>query len=332
MGEVCRRIEKGVDITMAENVITRDVTHDIRKSYLEYSMDVIIGRALPDVRDGCKPIHRRVLHAMNETGNTCVRAYKKSARTVGEVLGKYHPHGDSSCYEAMVRMAQPFSLRYPLIDGHGNFGSIDGDSAAAMRYTEARMSRLADTMMEDIDKDTVDMMKNYDETLYEPSVLPAKLPNLLVNGSEGIAVGFASNMPPHNLTEVVKGIIAKIDDPSLDSLGLMKYIKAPDFPGGGTIQGKDGIISMYTTGKGKIPVRADYVIEDARAGRKQIVFVNVPYQVNKSQQVAKIEKLVKDGVLENVADVRDESSEKDGVRIVIEIKKNANISKIISHK
>lgn len=330
MGEVCHRIEKGVDVTMAENVITRDVTHDIRKSYLEYSMDVIIGRALPDVRDGCKPIHRRVLHAMNETGNTCVRAYKKSARTVGEVLGKYHPHGDSSCYEAMVRMAQPFSLRYPLIDGHGNFGSIDGDSAAAMRYTEARMSRLADTMMEDIDKDTVDMMKNYDETLYEPSVLPAKLPNLLVNGSEGIAVGFASNMPPHNLTEVVKGIIAKIDDPSLDSLGLMKYIKAPDFPGGGTIQGKDGIISMYTTGKGKIPVRADYVIEDARAGRKQIVFVNVPYQVNKSQQVAKIEKLVKDGVLENVADVRDESSEKDGVRIVIEIKKNANISKIIS--
>ena len=322
-----RLLEKGN--FMAENIITRDVTHDIQTSYLEYSMDVIIGRALPDIRDGCKPVHRRILYAMNETGNTCNAAYKKSARTVGEVLGKYHPHGDSSVYDAMVRMAQPFSLRYPLVDGHGNFGSIDGDSAAAMRYTEARMSKLADSMMEDIDKDTVDMMGNYDETLKEPTILPSKLPNMLVNGTQGIAVGFASNMPPHNLTEVTEAIIAKIDDPSLDSLALMKYVKGPDFPGGGTILGTEGIVSMYTTGKGRIDVRADYVIEDVKGGRTQIVFTNVPYQVVKSQEVSKIEELVKDGTLKDVADVRDESTAKDGSRIVVELKRTANSARII---
>ena len=327
---------------MAENVITRDICVDAQTSFLDYSMDVIIDRALPDVRDGCKPVHRRILYAMYETGNVCKKPYKKSARTVGEVLGKTHPHGDSSVYGAMVRMAQDFSLRYPLIDGHGNFGSIDGDPAAAMRYTEARMSKLADTMLEDIDKDTVNMMRNYDETLWEPRVLPAKLPNLLVNGTEGIAVGFASKMPPHNVSEVLEGIIAKIEDPSLDSEGLMKYIKGPDFPGGGTIQGTEGIRNMYLTGIGQITVRSDYIIEDAAHGKKQIVFTNVPYQVNKSKEVAKIEQLCtahveKKGKVEvkvkaaidDVVDIRDETSAKDGIRIVLEVKKTANIAKII---
>ena len=297
---------------------------------------------MADVRDGCKPVHRRIMYAMYETGNTCKKPYKKSARTVGEVLGKTHPHGDSSVYDAMVRMAQPFSLRYTLVDGHGNFGSIDGDGAAAMRYTEARMSKIADTMMEDIEKDTVDMMRNYDETLWEPKVLPAKLPNLLVNGTEGIAVGFASKMPPHNVTEVLNGIIAKIDDRSLDSLGLMKYIKGPDFPGGGTIQGTAGIVDMYTTGKGQITVRADYIIEDAGKGKKQLVFTNVPYQVIKSDEVGKIERLCSShvekknnkevkikAVIDGVVDVRDETTAKDGVRIVLELKKTANVAKII---
>ena len=323
---------------MAEKVLDRDIATDAKDSYLDYGMDVVIGRALPDVRDGCKPVHRRILYAMYETGNTCKKPYKKSARTVGEVLGKTHPHGDSSVYGAMVRMAQDFSLRYPLIDGHGNFGSIDGDSAAAMRYTEARMSKLADTMMEDIDKDTVDMMKNYDDTLWEPRVLPAKLPNLLVNGTEGIAVGFASKMPPHNVSEVLKGIIAKIDDRSLDAIGLMKYIKGPDFPGGGTIQGTEGIVEMYTKGKGGIVVRADYVIEDASHGKKQIVFTNVPYQVVKTAEIEKLERMCfthmeKDKkvppIIEGVSEIRDETTAKDGVRIVLELKKTANVNRII---
>lgn len=327
---------------MAEKIITRDISTDLRTSFLDYAMDVIVDRALPDARDGCKPVHRRILWAMYETGNTCKKPYKKSARTVGEVLGKTHPHGDSSVYGAMVRMAQPFSLRYPLVDGHGNFGSIDGDGAAAMRYTEARMSKLADTMMEDIDKDTVDMMRNYDETLWEPRVLPAKLPNLLVNGTEGIAVGYSSKMPPHNVAEVLEGTIAKIKDPALSAEGLMKYIKGPDFPGGGTIQGTAGIRDMYTTGRGKITVRADYIIEDAPKGKKQIVFVNVPYQVNKAQEVGKIEQLCNShiekkgkteikvkAVIDDVTDIRDETSAKDGIRIVLELKKTANIAKIV---
>ena len=293
---------------MAENVIVRDVVKDIKSSYLEYSMDVIVGRALPDVRDGCKPVHHRILHSMNETNNTCRNAYRKSARTVGDVLGKYHPHGDSSVYDAMVRLAQPFSLRYPLIDGHGNFGSIDGDSAAAMRYTEARMSKLADCMMEDIDKDTVDMMANYDGTLKEPKVLPSKFPNMLVNGSQGIAVGFACNMPPHNLTECINAIIAKIDNPKLDSIGLMEYIKGPDFPSGGTIQGTDDIISMYTTGRGSITVRADYEVEPLKNNKSQIIFKNVPYQVNKAAVVASIDELIKEGELNGAISVNDETT------------------------
>lgn len=315
---------------MAENVIVRDVVKDIKSSYLEYSMDVIVGRALPDVRDGCKPVHHRILHSMNETNNTCRNAYRKSARTVGDVLGKYHPHGDSSVYDAMVRLAQPFSLRYPLIDGHGNFGSIDGDSAAAMRYTEARMSKLADCMMEDIDKDTVDMMANYDGTLKEPKVLPSKFPNMLVNGSQGIAVGFACNMPPHNLTECINAIIAKIDNPKLDSIGLMEYIKGPDFPSGGTIQGTDDIISMYTTGRGSITVRADYKVEPLKNNKSQIIFKNVPYQVNKAAVVASIDELIKEGELNGAISVNDETTEKDGVRIVIELKSSANAKQIVS--
>ena len=315
---------------MAENVIVRDVVKDIKSSYLEYSMDVIVGRALPDVRDGCKPVHHRILHSMNETNNTCRNAYRKSARTVGDVLGKYHPHGDSSVYDAMVRLAQPFSLRYPLIDGHGNFGSIDGDSAAAMRYTEARMSKLADCMMEDIDKDTVDMMVNYDGTLKEPKVLPSKFPNMLVNGSQGIAVGFACNMPPHNLTECINAIIAKIDNPKLDSIGLMEYIKGPDFPSGGTIQGTDDIISMYTTGRGSITVRADYEVEPLKNNKSQIIFKNVPYQVNKAAVVASIDELIKEGELNGAISVNDETTEKDGVRIVIELKSSANAKQIVS--
>jgi len=315
---------------LAENVIVRDVVKDIKSSYLEYSMDVIVGRALPDVRDGCKPVHHRILHSMNETNNTCRNAYRKSARTVGDVLGKYHPHGDSSVYDAMVRLAQPFSLRYPLIDGHGNFGSIDGDSAAAMRYTEARMSKLADCMMEDIDKDTVDMMANYDGTLKEPKVLPSKFPNMLVNGSQGIAVGFACNMPPHNLTECINAIIAKIDNPKLDSIGLMEYIKGPDFPSGGTIQGTDAIISMYTTGRGSITVRADYEVEPLKNNKSQIIFKNVPYQVNKAAVVASIDELIKEGELNGAISVNDETTEKDGVRIVIELKSSANAKQIVS--
>lgn len=314
---------------MAENVVLRDITYDISTSYLDYAMDVIIDRALPDVRDGCKPVHRRILWSMLETGNTHKNAYRKSARTVGDVLGKYHPHGDSSVYDAMVRMAQDFSLRYPFVDGHGNFGSVDGDPPAAMRYTEARMSTLSEVMMEDIDKNTVDMKKNYDETLEEPKVLPSRIPNLLVNGTEGIAVGFASKIPPHNLTEVCEGVIAKIDDPSLDSVGLMKYIKGPDFPLGGTIQGTSGIINMYTTGQGCITVRSNYTVEDVKGGKQQIVFTTVPYQVVKENIIKSIDALVKDKVIDDIADIRDESSQKDGIRIVVELTKKANMAKII---
>ena len=536
---------------MAETVITRDVTHDVSTSYLNYAMDVIVARALPDVRDGLKPVHRRIMWSMLETSNTSKNPYRKSARTVGDVLGKYHPHGDScrlgddpvycldnkiytmkelqergesvpvlsfdektstvvsaiahdfritryvneildialsngfvmhftgnhpllivrkmenqtyalewvraenlqegdfilslvlpsckddnvyispylakmqeegigkkdsiflkffktfqengavkkelvngnalhnfdfdalveeflfcmphvsaistrefekpepvydftvdeyenmfiptakssnglclvcihnSVYDAMVRMAQDFSLRYPFVDGHGNFGSIDGDSAAAMRYTEARMNKLGEIMMEDIDKNTVNLNKNYDETLDEPTVLPARIPNLLVNGTDGIAVGFASKMPPHNISEVIDGVIAKIDNPSLDSLGLMQYIKGPDFPMGGTIRGTDGIVSMYTTGKGSITVQSDYEIEDVKGGRQQIVFTTVPYMVMKESIVQNIQTLARDKVIEGIVDVRDETSKKDGIRIVVEVAKTGNVANII---
>lgn len=314
-----------------ENVLKRDVIDDISSSYLEYALDVIIGRALPDVRDGCKPVHRRILYSAWDTNNVFTQPHKKSARTVGEVLGKYHPHGDTSVYDAMVRLAQPFSMRYPFIDGHGNFGSVDGDPAAAMRYTEARMSKISALMMEDIDKNTVDMMKNYDATLDEPTVLPAKLPNLLINGTEGIAVGFASKIPPHNLTEAMNGIIATIDNPDITVEELMKYIKAPDFPCGGIIMGLDGVRDAYKTGKGSIVIRSRYNIEPIKnTQRQQIVFTEIPYQVNKSDLVAKINEL-SDEKIEGIHEVRDESSVREGtgIRIVIELDKNANSDRVL---
>ena len=314
---------------MAEEIIRRDVTHDISSSYLEYAIDVIIARALPDVRDGLKPVHRRILYAMYETNNIFTKPHKKSARTVGEVLGKYHPHGDSSVYDAMVRMAQDFSLRYPMIDGHGNFGSVDGDPAAAMRYTEARMSKISDLMLEDINKNTIDMMKNYDGSLDEPKVLPANLPYLLINGVEGIAVGMATKMPPHNLSEVLEGVIAKLDDPSLDSEGLMKYIKGPDFPLGGIIVGTSGIREMYTTGRGTITVRSPYRVEEKKGGKLQLIFTTVPYQVNKSELVAYIDNMVQNKTLDGVTEVRDETSMQDGIRIVLDLARNANPSRIV---
>ena len=316
---------------MAQNIIERDISEDARSSYLEYSLDVIIGRALPDVRDGCKPVHRRILYSMWDTGNTSKSPYKKSARTVGEVLGKYHPHGDSSVYEAMVRFAQDFVMRCPFVDGHGNFGSVDGDSAAAMRYTEARMSKISEIMMEDINCDTVDMMDNYDGSLKEPRVLPSRIPNMLVNGTEGIAVGYASKMPPHNLSEALEGVIATIDNPEITTSELMKYIKAPDFPTGGIILGLDGVRDLYETGVGTIKIQAKYDIEDVEHSnsRKQIVFTEIPYMVNKAELVIAMNNLVIDKALNDVEEIRDESSTKDGMRIVVELKKTANPTAII---
>lgn len=316
-----------------ETILERDICHDMRSSYLDYALDVIVGRAIPDVRDGCKPVHRRILYSMYDTGNVYKNPHKKSARTVGEVLGKYHPHGDSSVYDAMVRLAQPFNVRYPFVDGHGNFGSIDGDPAAAMRYTEARMSRLAEAMMEDIDKNTVDTMPNYDGTLQEPKLLPSLLPNLLLNGAEGIAVGYATKIPTHNLTECMNGIMAQIDNPEISIEELMEYIKAPDFPTGGTIMGLDGVKEAYVTGSGKIKVRAKYDVEDNphNSAKKMIVFTEIPYQVNKSMLVSSIHALMLDKVIDGIDAVRDESSVREGtgIRIVVELKKGANIDKIL---
>ena len=317
------------DTMSDEEIIIREpklVTQCIEKmmsnSYIDYSMSVIIGRALPDARDGLKPVHRRILYAMNDLGVSYRSAHKKSARIVGEVLGKYHPHGDSAAYEAMVRLAQPFSLRYPLVDGQGNFGSVDGDSAAAMRYTEARLSRMASDLLADIDKDTVDMVRNFDESLWEPSVLPSKFPNLLLNGSSGIAVGMATNMPPHNFREVVDAIVYYIDNPDADVYRLMDYIKGPDFPTGGTIHGISGIVSAYSTGRGRIRVRSKTHFETLHSGKVAIVVTEIPYQVNKSKLVAEIAERVKNKEIEGITDLRDES-DRDGMRIVIELHKDA---------
>ncbi|MBN1539480.1 MAG: DNA gyrase subunit A, partial [Candidatus Thermoplasmatota archaeon] len=285
-------------------------------------MSVIVGRALPDARDGLKPVHRRILHAMNEGGMVFGKSYKKSARVVGDVLGKYHPHGDSAVYDAMVRMAQNFSLRYPLIDGQGNFGSIDGDSAAAMRYTESRTTKIAMEMLEDIEKDTVDMVPNYDGSLMEPTVLPSKLPNLMVNGTSGIAVGMATNMPPHNLGEVVDGLLLLLGDPEVDILKLMETIPAPDFPTGGTIYGKNGVYQAYSTGRGKVTVRGKAEIEETESGRHRIIVTEIPYMVNKSNMLQKIAELVKAKLFDGISDIRDES-DKDGLRVVFELKKEA---------
>ncbi|WP_163468008.1 DNA gyrase subunit A [Fusobacterium sp. IOR10] len=305
------------------NIINRYVEDEMKESYLDYSMSVIVSRALPDVRDGMKPVHRRILFAMNEMGMTYDKAYKKSARIVGEVLGKYHPHGDTAVYGTMVRMAQDFNYRYELINGHGNFGSIDGDSAAAMRYTEARMSKITSELLADIDKNTIDYRKNFDDSLDEPTVLPAKLPNLLLNGATGIAVGMATNIPPHNLGELVDGILAVIENKEITSLELMDYIPGPDFPTGAIINGRRGIIDAYTTGRGKIRVRGRVEIEEGngKSGKASIIIKEIPFQVNKANLIEKIARLVREKKIIGISDLRDES-DRDGIRVVIELKKN----------
>ena len=307
---------------LAKEIIHVTIENEMRQSYLDYAMSVIVGRALPDVRDGLKPVHRRILFAMNDLNNGYNKPYKKSARVVGDVIGKYHPHGDASVYDAIVRMAQPFSLRYMLVDGQGNFGSVDGDNAAAMRYTEVRMSKLTHELLADIDKDTVDFGPNYDESEHEPLVLPARVPNLLINGSTGIAVGMATNIPPHNLTEVVAAAIALIDDPSLSVEDLMRYVPGPDFPTYGIINGASGIVEAYRTGRGRILVRARADVETEKNGRETIIVHEIPYQVNKARLIEKIAELVKEKKLEGISELRDES-DKDGMRIVIEIRKDA---------
>ena len=304
-------------------VIPVEINSEMKKSYIDYAMSVIVGRALPDVRDGLKPVHRRILYAMYEDGITPDKAYRKCATTVGNVLGRYHPHGDASVYDAMVRMAQDFSLRYPMVDGHGNFGSIDGDSAAAYRYTEARMSKLSLNMLTDIEKDTVEFMPNFDESRKEPVVLPSRFPHLLVNGSNGIAVGMATNIPPHNLGEVIEGIVALIDNPDITIDELMEYIPGPDFPTGAQIMGVSGIRAAYHTGRGKLRVRARAEIEDWKDNRQRIIVTEIPYGVNKARLIEKIAELVHDKRVEGISDLRDES-DRDGMRIVIELKRDVN--------
>jgi len=311
------------------NIIHVDIKDEMKKSYIDYAMSVIIGRALPDVRDGLKPVHRRILYSMNELGVTSDKPFRKSARIVGDVLGKYHPHGDSAVYESMVRLAQDFSTRYMLVDGHGNFGSVDGDSAAAMRYTEARMSKIASEMLRDIDKETVDFTPNFDDTLKEPSVVPSRFPNLLVNGSQGIAVGMATNIPPHNLGEVIDGVVMMIDNPDVTVKDLMTKIKGPDFPTSGMIMGKEGIKSAYETGRGKIIVRAQAEIEEMNGGRSRIVVTEIPYLVNKARLIEKIADLVREKKIEGISDLRDES-DRDGMRIVIEIKRDGNANVVLN--
>ena len=305
-----------------DRILKIDIEKEMKQSYIDYSMSVIVARALPDVRDGFKPVHRRVLFGMNELGNTSNKPYKKSARIVGEVLGKYHPHGDSSVYFAMVRMGQDWSLRYPLVDGQGNYGSIDGDSPAAMRYTEARLSRIAEEMLRDIDKETVDFQKNFDDTLDEPVVLPTRIPNLLVNGASGIAVGMATNMPPHNLTETINGIIAYIDNREITIEELMQYIKAPDFPTGGYIYGYNGVKEAYETGRGRIVIRSKAEIE-TEGNREKIIVSEIPYGVNKAELIKNIAELVEDKRIDGISNVNDES-DRSGMRIVVDIKKDAN--------
>ena len=305
-----------------EKILKVDIEEQMKSAYIDYAMSVIVSRALPDVRDGLKPVHRRVLFGMHELGVYSNRPYKKSARIVGEVLGKYHPHGDSSVYDAMVRMAQEWSLRYPLVDGQGNYGSIDGDSPAAMRYTEARMQKIAEEMLTDIDKETVDFQLNFDDTLKEPTVLPAKIPNLLVNGSSGIAVGMATNMPPHNLSEVVDGIVAYIENNDITIDELMQHIKAPDFPTGGLIYGYEGVKDAYHTGRGRIMMRGEATIETSENDKEVIIVTSIPYQVNKAEMIKKTADLVNDKKIEGITDIRDESDRK-GLRIVYELRKDA---------
>ena len=312
-----------------EKIIQINIEDEMKSAYIDYSMSVIVSRALPDVRDGFKPVHRRVLYGMQDLGVYSNRPHKKSARIVGEVLGKYHPHGDSSVYDTMVRMAQEWSLRYPLVDGQGNFGSVDGDSPAAMRYTEARFKKIAEEMLEDLDKETVDFKPNFDDSLEEPTVLPTKIPNLLINGASGIAVGMATNMAPHNLSEVIDGIIAVIEDPELPVEDLLQFVKAPDFPTGGIIYGYEGVRDALLTGRGRIVMRGKAEIEEVQ-GREQIIITEIPYQVNKSEMIKKIAELVNDKKIEGISDLRDES-DRNGMRVVVEIKRDA-IANVVLNK
>lgn len=310
-------------------MIQVDIEKEVKKSFLEYSMSVIVSRAIPDVRDGLKPVHRRILYALYDQGITHDKPHKKSANIVGEVMGKYHPHGDAAIYETMVKMAQGFSMRYPLVDGHGNFGSIDGDSAAAMRYTESRMARIAGEMLQDIEKKTVDWRPNYDDTREEPQVLPARIPNLLINGSAGIAVGMATNIPPHNLGEVVEGLELLIDNPEVSLEELMDKIPGPDLPTAGIIMGTDGIKQAYATGRGSFKTRARYTIEEKKGGKNDIVVTEIPYQVNKARLVEKIADLARDKKIEGIVDLRDES-DRQGIRIVIEVRKDVNVNVVVN--
>src|SRR4051794_31020348 len=327
----------GIDQLSGGSIEPRLLEEEMRSSYLDYAMSVIVGRALPDVRDGLKPVHRRVLYAMNELGLQPNRSYRKCAGVVGEVMGRYHPHGDQAIYDTLVRLAQDFAMRYPLVDGQGNFGSIDSDPAAAMRYTEARLARLATEMLRDIHADTVEFAPNYDESRLEPLILPARYPNLLVNGSSGIAVGMATNIPPHNLRESIDAVIAYIDDPQIDTAGLMKHLKGPDFPTGGIIVGRQGIKEAYETGRGRVVVRARAHIEPLRQGKEAIIVTEMPYQVTKgdgrndgSGLIKKIAEVVNDKKIPEISDLRDES-DKSGIRLVIELKRDA-IPKVVLNK
>jgi len=308
----------------ANQKIAVNIEDEMKRSYMDYAMSVIVGRALPDVRDGLKPVHRRCLYAMHDLGNDYNKPYKKSARVVGDVIGKYHPHGDTAVYDTIVRMAQDFSLRYLLVDGQGNFGSVDGDSPAAMRYTEIRMKQLTHELLADLEKETVDFTSNYDDSLSEPAVLPSKFPNLLVNGSAGIAVGMATNIPPHNLCEISDAIIALIHNPALSFEELLELVPGPDFPTGGTIYGRQGILDAYATGRGIIQIRAKASVEvSKKQDRQSIVVTEIPYQVNKARLIISIAELVKEKKIEGIADLRDES-DRDGMRIVIDLKKDEN--------
>ncbi len=312
-------------------IIPVNIEEQMKSSYIDYSMSVIVGRALPDARDGLKPVHRRILYGMYEMGNFYNRPYKKSARIVGDVMGKYHPHGDASIYDTMVRMAQEWSMRYTLVDGQGNFGSQDGDSPAAMRYTEVRLERIAETMLDDIEKDTIDFQLNYDDTSKEPTVLPTRIPQLLLNGSSGIAVGMATNMLPHNLTEVIDGCVAYIDNKEISIDDLIKIVKAPDFPTGGIIHGYEGVKAGFHTGRGRVVVRGKVTVETTKTGKEKIVITEVPYQVNRDTLTEKIGHLINDKVIDGVSDVNNESNNKEGTRIVVELKKDAIAQVVINH-
>jgi DNA gyrase subunit A len=310
-------------------IVQINIEEQMKTAYIDYSMSVIVGRALPDVRDGLKPVHRRVLFGMSELGNNSNKAYKKSARIVGEVMGKFHPHGDASIYDTIVRLAQPWTMRYILVDGQGNFGSVDGDSPAAMRYTEIRLQRIAEAMLEDIDKETVDFTLNFDDTLQEPTVLPTRIPNLLVNGASGIAVGMATNIMPHNLSEVVDGAIAYIENKDITIEELIKHVKAPDFPTGGIIYGYDGVKQGFETGRGRVVVRGKVNVETTKAGRERLVIYELPYQINKAVLHQKIAQLADDKIIEGIAEARDES-DREGMRLVIDLKREAIANVVIN--